>query len=197
MNFDRCRFSLNVLEGSSLIAVGGHSEGLFQRLDDGNHEGQNFATVERYDINADSWTILSAMPEYRSQHAGATYENHLYISGGIDQYGNVLDSFYHYDVGNDKWMKICNFTARADHVMLRLDKRIFICGGWEEINGQRRLISVIECFDVKSSTISVVTHIPTPRYHSGIALINNKIWIIGGFSSDGEVFRYMMNIFFY
>lgn len=189
MNFDRCRFSLNVLE-SSLIAVGGeNSEGLFQRLDDGNHEAQNVATVERYDVNADSWTILSSMPEYRSQHAGATYDNHLYISGGIDQYGNVLDSFYDYDVGTDKWMKICHLTPRADHVMLRIDKKIFICGGWEEVNGQRRLISAIECFDVRNSTINIITYVPTPRFHAGIALINNKIWIIGGFSADGkEVF---------
>lgn len=185
MNFDRCRFSLNVLEGS-LIAVGGHSEGLFQRLDDGHHEGQNVATVERYDVKTDNWTILSSMPEYRSQHAGATYENNLYISGGIDQYGNVLESFYQYDVNSDIWTKICNLTPRADHAMLRVDKKIFICGGWEEINGQRRLIGAIECFDVKNSTITTVTNIPTPRYHAGITLINNKIWIIGGFSADGE-----------
>lgn len=183
MNFDRCRFSLNVIEGS-LIAVGGHSEGLFQRVD--NHEGQNVATVERYDVNTDSWTILTELPEYRSQHAGCSYETSLYISGGIDHYGNVLDSFYQYDNSTDKWTKICNLTARADHVMLRVDKKIYICGGWNEVDGQRRLISAIECFDIKTSTISTITHIKTPRFHAGITIINNKIYVIGGFATDGE-----------
>jgi kelch-like protein 26 len=181
MNYDRCRFSLNVIE-NSLIAVGGHSEGLFQRLDDTN----NVATVERYDVEADSWTILASMPEYRSQHAGASFDNFLYISGGIDHFGNILDSFYQYDITCDKWTKICNLQARADHVMLCVDKKIYICGGWQEFDGQRRLVSAIECFDIKTNTISTLTHIHTPRYHAGITLINNKIYIIGGFATDGE-----------
>lgn len=182
MNFDRCRFSLNVLE-NSLIAVGGHSEGIFQRLDE---QAGNVASVEKYDPSRDSWLMLSPMPEYRSQHAGSTYKNKLFISGGIDQYGNVLDSFYEYDSTTDNWTKICNLTPRADHVMLRLDKKIFICGGWEEIDGQRRLVSAIECYDIITSTISVVTYVQTPRYHAGITMINNQIYFIGGFAADGE-----------
>ncbi|CAG9801770.1 unnamed protein product [Chironomus riparius] len=187
MNFDRCRFSLNVIEGS-LIAVGGHSEGLFQRHLE-NNEGQNVATAERYDVNTDSWTILTSLPEYRSQHAGVSYEKILFISGGIDHYGNVLESFYQYDNSTDRWTKICNLTPRADHVMLRVDKKIYICGGWNEIDGQRRLVSAIECYDMKTSTISTITNIHTPRFHAGITLINNKIYVIGGFATD-DIFRH-------
>lgn len=180
MNFDRCRFSLNVLE-DSLIAVGGHSEGILEEQD-----GYNVASVEKYAPDADSWVMLTPMPEYRSQHAGSTYKNKLFISGGIDQYGNVLDSFYEYDSTTDVWTKICNLTPRADHVMLRVDKKIYICGGWEEVDSQRRLISAIECYDVSTSTISIVTHIQTPRYHAGITSLNNKIYFIGGFAADGK-----------
>lgn len=180
MNFDRCRFSLNVLE-DSLIAVGGHSEGILEQ------QGRfNVASVEKYDPQSDCWVLLAPIPEYRSQHAGSTYKNKLFISGGIDQYGSVLDSFYEYDSLTDCWTKICNLTPRADHVMLRVDKKIYICGGWEEVDGQRRLISAIECYDIATSTISIVTHIQTPRYHTGITSLNNKIYFIGGFAADGE-----------
>lgn len=183
MNFDRCRFSLNVLEGS-LIAVGGHSEGSYQRLDE--LPGSNVASVEKYDPSTDTWTMLTSMPEYRSQHAGATYKNKLFISGGLTHDGNVLDSFYQYDSMTDCWTKICHLTPRADHVMLRVDKRIYICGGWDEIDGQRRLISAIECYDIQTSSIITITHIPTPRYHAGITIVNNKIYFIGGFAADGK-----------
>lgn len=176
MNFDRCRFSLNVLE-DSLIAVGGHSEGFFQRLDE--QGANNVASVEKYDPTTDNWMMLTSMPEYRSQHAGATYKNKLFISGGIDADGNVLNSFYEYDSSTDGWIKICNITPRADHVMLRIDKKIYICGGWEEIEGQRRLLSAIECYDIQTSTINVVTHIQTPRYHAGITMLGNLIYFIG------------------
>lgn len=184
MNFDRCRFSLNVLEGS-LIAVGGHSEGSYQRLDE--LPGGNVASVEKYDPITDNWTMLTSMPEYRSQHAGATYKNKLFISGGLSHDGNVLDSFYQYDSLADCWTKICNLTPRADHVMLRVDKKIYICGGWNEIDGQRRLISAIECYDIQTSNIVTITHISTPRYHAGITIVNNKIYFIGGFAADGEL----------
>lgn len=184
MNFDRCRFSLNVLE-DSLIAVGGHSEGIVQRLDE---QAGNVASVEKYNPKSDEWTMLTPMPEYRSRHAGSSYKNKLFISGGIDQWGNVLDSFFQFDSSTEAWTKICQITPRADHVMLRVEKKIFLCGGWEEVDGQRRLISAIECIDVgnENGEISVITNIPTPRFHAGITVINNKIYIVGGFAADGN-----------
>jgi N-acetylneuraminic acid mutarotase len=186
MNFDRCRFSLNVL-GDTLIAVGGHSEGFFQRPDDGNNEvNSNVATVERYDPIKDNWTVLKSMSEYRCQHAATTYKHLLFVSGGIDQYGGVLDTFYKYDSITDDWTKICHLTARADHILLRVDKKIYIAGGWQEEDGQRRLVAAIECYDIESSSTSVVTHIPTARYHAGITLIDEKIYVIGGFAADGN-----------
>ena len=178
MNYDRCRFSLNVLE-DALIAVGGHSEGLVQ--------AGNVAPVEKYVPTNDEWIMLAPMPQFRSQHAGITYNNKLFISGGIDQYGNVLDSFYQYDLSTDIWTRIASLTPRVDHVMLRLGSKIYFCGGWEEVDGHQRLVSAIDCYDINTATISVVTHIRTPRYHAGITLMKNKIFIIGGFAADGEL----------
>lgn len=190
MNFDRCRFSLNVL-GDSLIAVGGHCED--RTLEDHNEVGSE-STVEKYDSSSDTWTILAPLPEYRSQHAGATLKNKLYISGGIDQYGNILDSMFEYDATQNSWRKLTNLTPRADHVMLRIDNRIYICGGWEEHDGQRRLVSAIECYDISTEEISTVTHIHTPRYHAGITMINNRIYIIGGFAADGKILIKLKNL---
>lgn len=181
MNFDRCRFSLNRL-GESLIAVGGFSEGIFDRLED-----QAVASVEKYDMLRDEWTLLKPMPgAYRSRHAGVSFKNKLFISGGIDQYGNVMDSFYEYDLTTDMWEKKLNIAPRADHVMVRVDKNIYFCGGWEELDGQRRLLTAIECFNIEDSTIRTVTHIPTPRFHPGIAIISHKIYFVGGFAADGK-----------
>lgn len=185
MNSDRCRFSLNVLEGF-LIAVGGHNEGFSHQMDD--QVENNVASVEKYDPSTDSWAILTPMMDgNRSQHAGATYKDKLYISGGIDSYGAVLNTLYEYDLTSDTWSKTSNITPRADHVMLRQDKKFFFCGGWQESEGQRRLISAIECYDINTSSMSVITNIPTPRFHAGVTMIGNKIYFIGGFAADGEL----------
>jgi hypothetical protein len=95
MNFERCRFSLNEVGGylvavGGLSFVGGHAEG---------QEGGSVASVEKYDASSDIWTILKPLPfGGLSQHSGCSYQNKLFISGGIDHFGSVLNSIYCFDL---------------------------------------------------------------------------------------------------
>ncbi|XP_062537343.1 kelch-like protein 9 isoform X2 [Armigeres subalbatus] len=180
---DRCRFSLNVV-GHSLIAVGGNSE-----MDD---EGDRSAsTCEQYDPVTDKWTYIESLPEYRTQHAGAAFGATLFVSGGLDLYGSVLDSLWSYCSFNGKWEKLPNMLhPRADHVLFTINRKLYVCGGWYEVNGQRVLAESIDCYDLFSKTPvwHQVTTIPTPKCHAGIVAVQEKIYIIGGFGSD-DIFR--------
>ncbi|XP_065084969.1 kelch-like protein 13 [Ochlerotatus camptorhynchus] len=181
---DRCRFSLNVV-GHSLIAVGGNSE----MDDDGD---RSVSTCEQYDPVADKWTYIESLPEYRTQHAGAAFGATLYISGGLDLYGGALNSLWSYYSFNEKWEKLPNMLhPRADHVMFTINRKLYVCGGWYEVNGQRVLAESIDCYDLfsKSPAWHQVTRIPTPKYHAGIVAVQEKIYIIGGFCSD-DIFRH-------
>ncbi|EAT35098.1 AAEL012709-PA, partial [Aedes aegypti] len=181
---DRCRFSLNVV-GHSLIAVGGNSE----MDDDGD---RSVSTCEQYDPVADKWTYIESLPEYRTQHAGAAFGATLYVSGGLDLYGGVLNSLWSYYSFNEKWEKLPNMLhPRADHVMFTINRKLYVCGGWYEVNGQRVLAESIDCYDLfsKSPAWHQVTRIPTPKYHAGIVAVQDKIYIIGGFCSD-DIFRH-------
>ncbi|XP_055586892.1 kelch-like protein 25 [Uranotaenia lowii] len=181
---DRCRFSLNVV-GHSLIAVGGNSE----MDDDGD---RSVSTCEQYDPVADKWNYIESLPEYRTQHAGAAFGATLYITGGLDLYGGVLSSLWSYYSFNEKWEKLPNMLSpRADHTMFTINRKLYICGGWYEVNGQRVLADTIDSYDLLSKTPSwhQVTKIPTPKYHAGIVAVQDRIYIIGGFCSD-DIFRH-------
>ncbi|XP_055540234.1 kelch-like protein 26 [Wyeomyia smithii] len=181
---DRCRFSLNVV-GHSLIAVGGNSE----MDDDGD---RSVSTCEQYDPIADKWTYIESLPEYRTQHAGAAFGATLYVSGGLDLYSGVLGTLWSYYSFNEKWEKLANMLhPRADHVMFTINRKLYVCGGWYEVNGQRVLADSIDCYDLfsKSPAWHRVTQIPTPKYHAGIVAVQEKIYIIGGFGSD-DIFRH-------
>lgn len=78
-----------------------------------------------------------------------------------------------------------NLFENESHILIYCFLQYF-SGGWEESDGQRRLVSAIECFDLSNEEISIVTHMHTPRYHAGITMIKNQIWFIGGFASDGK-----------
>lgn len=79
-------------------------------------------------------------------------------------------------------------SPRADHVMLEINSKLYVCGGWREINGQRTLVNTIDTYDVNSKEWQIVTLIPTPKYHAGITSIGDRIYIVGGFCTD-DIFK--------
>ena len=53
-------------------------------------------------------------------------------------------------------------------------------GGWtEDGGGGRALVSSVDCLDLSSPSPvwGTVTHMPTPRYHAGVAVAGEEIII--------------------
>lgn len=185
MQQDRCRFSLNFV-GSYLYAIGGASEYdeseevWLQELD------IETSNSERYDPETDTWEYITAIPENRTQHAGAGHKDFLYVAGGLERH-RVLSTFWRFDPKTNKWEPLPDMLCpRADHVILVIDDKLYVCGGWCEDyqTENRRLVETIDVFDIELCTWKTVTKIPTPKYHAGIVAIETKIYIIGGFYSD-------------
>lgn len=176
-----------------MYAIGGvnendeDSEGDFPEENDDYPEDSS--ACECYDPTTDNWLTISPLPGRRTQHAGASIKfgtrHYLFISGGLDR-DLVLSSVLCYDTAEDSWgLKSPMLTPRADHVMVAIGHKLFVCGGWkEEETGARFLVDTIDVYDIINDTWEVVTHIPTPRYHAGIVGVDNKIFFIGGFHSD-------------
>lgn len=184
MQTDRCRFSLNALD-QCLYAVGGVSEHDDEDLADADATGGDNSNVEVYDPSADSWKYVTSIPEKRSQHAGGSHNQFLYISGGLDRQ-RVLTSFWRYDPKQDAWQTLPDMLrARADHSMFGIGDKIYVCGGWTEeaITEHRTPVESIDMFDIESNSWRTVTTIPTPKYHAGCVAVDTRIYIVGGLLS--------------
>ncbi|CAM1308491.1 Uncharacterised protein g4868 [Pycnogonum litorale] len=182
MQNERCRFSLTVVD-NRLFAVGGVGE-------NGSLLEEN-SPCEVYDPASDSWTFIPSLPGWRSQHAGCSFGMSLFVSGGLDQ-DLVLSSFLRYDVSNECWEHCQSMlTPRADHIMVMYGEKLYVCGGWyeDENSGLRVLADTIDCYDVKQNEWTVVTKVPTPRYHAGIVTVEGVIYVMGGFHSDATFDR--------
>lgn len=187
MQQDRCRFSLNAL-GNRLFAVGGVSE---HDDDDGLNSESSNSNVEAYDLATDVWTYVTPMPEKRSQHAGATLNDLLYISGGLDRQ-HVQSSFWRFDPEECTWTVLPDMlTPRADHSMFAVDGKLYVCGGWyeEQSSDSQHPVETIDQFVFETNTWKTVTTIPTPKYHTGIVAIDRSIYIVGGLFSPSSVNR--------
>lgn len=177
MQKERCRFSLTVV-GNYLLAVGGAGESTDDVLDDS-------VPCEKYDPESDIWSPVEPLPGSRAQHSGITWQRFLYISGGLDQ-DLVLNSLLRYDTEMDIWeIKCPMMTPRADHSMVCYKDKLYVCGGWyeDESTGSRVLVDTIDCYNIGQDNWSVVTRVPTPRYHAGIVVIGQWLYIVGGFHS--------------
>jgi N-acetylneuraminic acid mutarotase len=184
---ERCRFSLTVF-GKALFAFGGCTE---QADEIDEIEDISGAMCERYDVEHDTWTAIAPFPGGRwlSQHASTRYQNTILVSGGLDR-DVVLSTVLLYHPDHNVWeapgAARTMPTPRADHVMLVWRDVVFFCGGWfeDEAAGNRVLVDTLDVYDPNADTWSVETRVPTPRYHAGIVIVHDKLYVIGGFHND-------------
>uniref|UniRef100_A0A0P4WFA8 Kelch-like protein diablo n=1 Tax=Scylla olivacea TaxID=85551 RepID=A0A0P4WFA8_SCYOL len=184
MHRERCRFSLTVLAGL-LYAVGGASEA----ADDGAAEDESLC--EAYNPATDTWTPVAGLAGARAQHGAATLEGLLYVAGGLEG-ERVLASCYAYSPAAAAWLpRAPMLTPRADHACVTHAGRLYVCGGWyeEEAGNTRVLADTVDCYDPRTDTWSVVTRVPTPRYHAGILVVGGRLYVVGGFHSDATFDR--------
>lgn len=185
MLIERCRFTLNVV-GGSLYAIGGVSENVedLPNPDD--------CPCERYDPESDSWHSIARLPgAQRTQHAGSPWKNLLFICGGLEQ-DVVSSSLMCYKTGTNEWEpKSPMLTSRADHSVVTYKDKLYVIGGWcdDEALGSRLLVITIDEYDILRDRWTVVTEIPTPRYNAGITVVQDKLYIIGGFAGDSTFDR--------
>ena len=191
MNRERCRFTLTAVK-DKLIAIGGCGN-TDENLNDGDDQFmalEDFeSSVEIYDINADRWRFLPPLPNGgRSQHAACCLDvNKIIISGGINSDMEVLEDTLILDLVTNEWISALKLPqARADHVMISLNRtQVLVIGGWTYgAENQRHLIDSIDIYDYELGQWQHETNIPTPRFHSGVALVGDKLHIVGGFHSD-------------
>ncbi len=174
---DRGGFYLGSV-GEKLYAIGGIEE------QDIPHDS---TACERYDPNTNKWSEIVAMPGCRKQNAGATYGNEIFISGGLD-WDVVLASFICYNVDNNTWNILSPMpTPRADHCMAAHEGKLYVGGGWFEDNnsGNRILVHSLDCYDLVTDQWEAVTHVPSPRYLASLTVLEDTLYLIGGFDQSG------------
>lgn len=175
MTTERCRFYMASI-GNKLYAIGGDPSASVE-IDD-------FAHCECYDLDTRRWQVLSPLPGNRMEHAGTTFENCVYVSGGLqDPEGPVFDSFYKYDTLTDTWVALAPLlTPRADHSMFTYGGKIYVIGGWyeDDITGQRVMATTVDCFDPVKDHWVVITSVESPRLYATYCLLKGQVIVIGG-----------------
>jgi hypothetical protein len=120
----RCGHSAALWRGHQIIIYGGETERRTYPND-----------IYSFNTRTHTWHQphpRGAPPEARSRAAVVLIDDLLYISGGTNENGKVLDDLVVLDLEKMVWRKPERFECRYDHTAFYHDEKIFIYGGLTE-----------------------------------------------------------------
>lgn len=125
-----------------------------------NHENQPQNLIsqnlfERYDIQKDTWTRLSPLPDGRSTHDAIVVGNKLYVGGGWDLNGNPFDNddaakwqtnllVADLSQDNPQWQSVPQPFKRRAIAMSAIGSKIYFIGGMDSDNDTSRAVDIYD-----------------------------------------------------
>ncbi|MDU0352762.1 kelch repeat-containing protein [Paraglaciecola aquimarina] len=137
-NLWRKAANLPFAEDTRIVALGQHiyAIGGFNHL----HASDHFS---RYDIEADEWVSLPALPTALSAHSAVSHDNKIYTFG---DYKDLSASFV-YDLNTQRWKKSSfDFQASRHNAATILNDTIYVIGGTTSASGP--FLHTVQTFSV-------------------------------------------------
>jgi N-acetylneuraminic acid mutarotase len=150
----------------------------------GGTNGNNLplGIVEMYDPLTDVWTSKMSMPTPRSGLAVAVYNSKIYAIGGTINNGYVGNNEV-YDPATNTWTPKASMpTPRSDLTANVVNGCIYLIGGkvYSGIAPFYIETGINECYFPDNDSWSTKAPLPTPVEGYGSAVVDTKIYVIGG-----------------
>ncbi len=130
-----------------------------------------------YNPSTDRWIAKEPIPTVRGGFATVSYQNKIYTIGG----GSTVEV---YDPATDSWeTKKALPTPRWQMSASVVDGKIYVIGGnlgnYSLMYGPY-VSNATEVYDVATDSWSTETPVPKAMYNHAAAVVNNKIYVLGG-----------------
>ena len=146
---------------------------------------------EEYNPTSNVWTTKSPMPTARSGFAIVVYNGKIYCIGGtIGASGSnqYVGNNEVYDPATDTWQTEASMpTPRAELNAEVVDGKIYLIGGLAYSSKSPFYVetSMTEVYDPAANSWSTAASMPLAVYGYASAVINGKIYVLGGSQNQG------------
>ena len=132
-----------------------------------------------YNPANDSWSTRAPMPVKRHHVQAVAVDGKIYMIGGLTAWpdGDV-NTVYIYDPGTNRWTQGASMGSRgrgAGAVAVR-NGDIYYAGGLHD----GLAVSWFDVYDPGTNTWDSLPNMPRPREHFHSAVVNGKLWAVGG-----------------
>lgn len=173
MSQGRAGLALAVV-GNAIFAIGGRTS------PGGPCTGGPLASVERYDIDTNTWTTVAPMPFALSDRAAATVGGKIFVFGGCSGFFTFVSDVDVYDPVTDTWStapKDMPSPRAAFYGVATKGDAVFVIGGW---NGVIPGLKTNEAYHVAKDSWTTETPMPVGRAEAGAAGHGGRIYVVGG-----------------
>jgi N-acetylneuraminic acid mutarotase len=164
------------------VGVGLMEGKIYTVADNYNVESALTAYFNVYDPDTDTWIEKTPIPNYVEGYVVTTCQNQIYVISGTTQV---------YDPTNDTWTVKTSCPSGLYNSQASVsDGKIYVIGGGES-NGNYGfdICQSNEAYDPASDSWTEMASLPTPVSNYASTVIDNKIYIIGGITSEQTVFN--------
>lgn len=147
---------------------------------------------------AGGWEQITELPTWRIGPAAAAVNGKIYLIGGFDDHENLggrapaLSTADVYDTQTNTWHTGANMpTPRVAPRAAVFSNEIYVFGGYDRQGprGAFRYKKNVEMYDTATDTWVKKRDMPTLRHAFMIAVVNEKIYVIGGSVHDKKLDR--------
>src|SRR6266702_607534 len=138
--------------------------------------GPYFDTVEKYDIDTNTWSPVAPLPNQRSDMAAVAHGGKIYVFGGCSDTG-VTKEVDMYDPQTNTWTPLAiMLTGRASLVAGHSGDKVYAIGGTDGVSASDKN----EVYDVAHNSWSANTPMTAPRQEAGVNSHGGRIYVVGG-----------------
>jgi Kelch motif protein len=143
--------------------------------------GPYLGTVEKYDIDTDTWSTVAPLPTPRSDLAAVAHGGKIFVFGGCTGTASapsVTNEVDMYDPQTNTWTTTLAPmpTGRASLVAGHSGNQVFAIGGTNGVSAS----NANEVYDIPSNTWTTNTPMTTARQEAGVNSHGGKIYVVSG-----------------
>jgi len=152
--------------------------------------GPYLATVEKYDVDANTWSTVASLPSPRSDLAAVAHGGKIFVFGGCTGNATVTSEVDMYNPETDTWTTGLTPmpTPRASLVAGHSGQRVYAIGGWDGAFPS----NMNEVYNIASDSWSTNTSMQTARLKAGSHSHGGRVYVVGG-ASPGSGFSSNIN----
>ena len=132
-----------------------------------------------------SWSIGTSMPTPRTEVTASIIGHNIYVIGGLDKSGKVLDTVEVYNIDNSSWKSVAPLPQPLHHtVASSFNDKIYVIGGSSTTIDNWVPSNKLFIYDPTEDKWIDGKPMPTARGSMNANFVNGILYVIGGYGSS-------------